>query len=148
MAYGFATEACGFRRGRHEGKLTGLAAHGKPTLASAISRYYRLGEDGLIAADFASWRAMETTIAQICHGHSREEIAASIQAVVEDLIVRSVGHWLERTRAKNLAVSGGLFSNVRLNRLLAESLPLDEIFVFPAMGDDGLAVGSAICFLR
>jgi carbamoyltransferase len=91
---------------------------------------------------------MEKTIAQICHGHSREEIAASIQAVVEDLILRSVGHWLERTRSRNLALSGGLFSNVRLNRLLAESLPLDEIFVFPAMGDEGLAVGSALCFLR
>jgi carbamoyltransferase len=148
MAYGFATEACGFRRGRHEGKLTGLAAHGSPTLAGAISRHFRLDDDGLVAADFTSWHAMEKTIAQICHGHSREEIAASIQAVVEDLILRSVGHWLERTRSRNLALSGGLFSNVRLNRLLAESLPLDEIFVFPAMGDEGLAVGSALCFLR
>src|SRR5262249_47080018 len=135
MAYSFATEACGFRRGRHEGKLTGLAAHGSPTLAGAISRHYHLDDAGLVAADFTSWRAMKKTIDQICHGHSREEIAASIQAVVEDLIVRSVGHWLERTRARNLALRGGLFSNVRLNRLLAESLPLDEIFIFPAMGD-------------
>jgi len=148
MAYSFATEACGFRRGRHEGKLTGLAAHGSPTLAGAISRHYHLDDAGLVAADFTSWRAMKKTIDQICHGHSREEIAASIQAVVEDLIVRSVGHWLERTRARNLALSGGLFSNVRLNRLLAESLPLDEIFIFPAMGDEGLAVGAALCFLR
>src|SRR5262249_13397348 len=123
MAYGFATEACGFRRGRHEGKLTGLAAHGNPTLANAIKRHYRLNENGLIDADFSSWHTMETTIAQICRGHSREEIAASIQAVVEDLILRSVEHWLGRTRSRNLALSGGLFSNVRLNRLLAESLP-------------------------
>ena len=43
---------------------------------------------------------------------------------------------------------GRLFSNVRLNQRLAETLPVDEIFVFPAMGDDGLAVGSALCFLR
>jgi carbamoyltransferase len=148
MAYGFATEACGFRRGRHEGKLTGLAAHGNATLAGAIARHYRLNDDGLVAANFTSWHALEKTIVQICRGHSREEIAASIQAVVEDLILRSVGHWLQRTRAKNLALSGGLFSNVRLNRLLAERLPLDEIFIFPAMGDEGLAVGAALCFLR
>src|SRR5262249_50976646 len=99
MAYSVSTEAGGFRRGRHEGKLTGLAAHGSPTLAGAISRHYHLDDAGLVAADFTSWRAMKKTIDQICHGHSREEIAASIQAVVEDLIVRSVGHWLERTRA-------------------------------------------------
>lgn len=37
---------------------------------------------------------------------------------------------------------------MRLNRLLGESLPLDEIFIFPAMGDEGLAVGAALCFLR
>jgi carbamoyltransferase len=40
-----------------------------------------------------------------------------------------------------------LFANVRLNRLLAETLPLDEMFVFPAMGDDGIAIGNALAFL-
>jgi carbamoyltransferase len=37
---------------------------------------------------------------------------------------------------------------VRLNRLLAESLSVDEIFIFPAMADDGLPVGAALCYLR
>jgi carbamoyltransferase len=36
---------------------------------------------------------------------------------------------------------------VRLNRLIAESLPLDEVFIFPAMGDEGLPVGAALSFL-
>jgi carbamoyltransferase len=44
-------------------------------------------------------------------------------------------------------LGGGLFANVRLNRLLAESCPLDEVFVFPAMGDDGLCVGAGLAFL-
>jgi carbamoyltransferase len=44
-------------------------------------------------------------------------------------------------------VSGGLFANVKLNRLLAERLPIDEIFVFPAMGDEGLTVGGALSYL-
>jgi carbamoyltransferase len=60
----------------------------------------------------------------------------------------AVGHWLARTNARRLAVAGGLFANVRLNRLLAETLPLDEIFIYPAMGDDGLSVGAALCYLR
>src|SRR5262249_19804449 len=74
-------------------------------------------------------------------------IAASMQKVAEDLTLQSVGRWLEKSKARRLALAGGLFANVRINRRLAEDLPLDEIFIFPAMGDDGLAVGSALSFL-
>ena len=44
-------------------------------------------------------------------------------------------------------MAGGLFANVRLNRLITETLPLDEVFIFPAMGDEGLPVGAALSFL-
>ena len=149
LAYGYATKACGFRINRHEGKLTGLAARGQPTLAAAFSRYYRLnGNTGLIDTDFKTFTAVEQAIGDVCRGHDRETIAASIQAVVEDLICRAVNRWLKVTKARHLALAGGLFSNVRLNQRLAETLPVDEVFVFPAMGDDGLAIGAALCFLR
>jgi carbamoyltransferase len=133
---------------RHEGKLTGLSARGEPTLRDALAKHFRLGEDGLIASDFTSWRVMEKKILALCRGHSRENIAASMQQLTEDLIRGAVGHWLERAQSRRLGLAGGLFANVRLNRLLAETLPLDEIFVYPAMGDDGLAVGAALCYLR
>jgi carbamoyltransferase len=147
-AYGCATTAAGFRMWRHEGKLTGLSALGEPLLRDTLARHFRLGQDGLIACDFTSWRAMEKRIHAICRGHSRETIAASIQKLAEDLISGAVGHWLKRTKARRLGLAGGLFANVRLNRLLAETLPVDEVFIFPAMGDDGLAVGAALCYLR
>jgi carbamoyltransferase len=147
-AYGHATTAAGFRMWRHEGKLTGLSARGEPKLRDALGRHFRLGPDGLIACDFTSWRVMEKGIHAICRGHSRETIAASIQQLAEDLISGAVGYWLERSNARRLGLAGGLFANVRLNRLLAESLPVDEVFIFPAMGDDGLAVGAALCYLR
>jgi len=147
-AYGHATTAAGFRMWRHEGKLTGLSARGEPKLRDALARHFQLGSDGLIACDFTSWRVMEKGVHAICRGHSRETIAASIQQLAEDLISGAVGHWLARTKAKRLALAGGLFANVRLNRLLAETLPIEEIFIYPAMGDDGLAVGAALCYLR
>ena len=62
--------------------------------------------------------------------------------------LQSVRWWLARSGARRLALAGGLFANVRLNRLLAESLPLDEVFIFPAMGDDGLPVGAALALLH
>jgi len=46
-----------------------------------------------------------------------------------------------------LGLAGGVFANVRLNRHLAESLPLDEIFIVPPMGDEGLVIGGALQFL-
>jgi len=147
-AYGCATTAAGFRMWRHEGKLTGLSARGEPLLRDELARHFRLGDDGLIACDFTSWRLMEKGIHEICRGASRETIAASIQQLAEDLISGAAGYWLKRTGARRLGLAGGLFANVRLNRLLAETLPVDEIFIFPAMGDDGLAVGAALCFLR
>ena len=140
-AYGFATEACGFTMFRHEGKLTGLSAYGEPRLADAIARHFWIDADGLIRAKFADDRAIQRTIARICRGQPREDIAASIQKVVEDLMLQSVRHWLARAGTRHLGLCGGLFANVRLNRLLAESCPLDEVFIFPAMGDGGLPIG-------
>jgi carbamoyltransferase len=67
--------------------------------------------------------------------------------VVEDFTARSVRYWLNHTGARHLALAGGLFANVRLNRLLAETMPIAEIFVLPPMGDDGLSVGAGLAFL-
>ncbi len=147
-AYGCATQAAGFRMWRHEGKLTGLSAHGKPTLIDALAARFRLRDDGLVDCDFTSWRQMRKAFDEIFRGAAREDIAASMQALVEDIIPRAIAYWLKRTNTNRLALAGGLFANVRLNRLIAESLPVEETFIFPAMGDDGLAVGAGLCFLR
>jgi carbamoyltransferase len=48
---------------------------------------------------------------------------------------------------RRLGLAGGVFANVRLNRLLAETLPVDEIFIVPPMGDEGLVIGGALQFL-
>jgi carbamoyltransferase len=147
QAYSFATALCGFRKLRHEGKLTGLAAYGEPTLAPAIAQRFRVGADGLVATDFPGEVELGDEMARICKGASRETIAASIQKATEDLMLETVRYWIDRHKMRHLGLGGGLFANVRLNRLLAESLPLDEVFIFPAMGDDGLCVGAALSFL-
>jgi Predicted carbamoyl transferase, NodU family len=56
LAYGFATQALGFRINRHEGKLTGLAAYGKPTLYDALARHFRVDDDGQIHSDFPDYQ--------------------------------------------------------------------------------------------
>ena len=146
-AYGAATIACGFRNLRHEGKLTGLAAYGKPDIADRLAGIFRFDESGQVTTKFKDWAGLRNAVIGICKGHSRETIAASIQKVIEDYTVQSIKFWLERADTRRVALAGGLFANVRLNRLVAESLPVDEVFVFPAMGDEGLSVGAGLSFL-
>src|SRR5262249_2889753 len=69
------------------------------------------------------------------------------QQVTEDLMLASVRAWLTRSRSRRLGLSGGLFANVRLNRAIAEHCPIDEVFIFPAMGDGGLPGGAGLGFL-
>jgi len=147
QAYAFATTACGFKALRHEGKLTGLAAYGKPDLAAELASHFRVGDDGVIMTGFPGEVEIGRAVGKIFKDQSRETIAASIQQAVEDLVLQSVRKFLERAGARRLGLGGGLFANVRLNRLLAEQCTLDEVFIFPAMGDDGLCVGAGLSFL-
>jgi carbamoyltransferase len=62
-------------------------------------------------------------------------------------VIKAVARLLERSGARKLGLAGGVFANVRLNQRLAEELPVDEVFVYPAMSDQGLAAGGVLKFL-
>jgi carbamoyltransferase len=146
-AYMAMTAALGFIPLRHEGKLTGLAAFGQPVLAEKIAARFSVGETGRIFSDFHRDRDMMAFIRELAAPVSREDASASIQRVLEDTMLLSISRLLERNRTRHLGLAGGAFANVRLNRLLAERLPIDEIFIYPAMGDEGMPAGGALCYL-
>jgi carbamoyltransferase len=146
-AYSAATLALGFRMDRHEGKLTGLAALGEPVRAGEIGSYFSVDESGRVHSTFSGFSHMRRFMRDLAKTTRREDLAASIQKVLEDAMLRSVRTLLAHYPSKHLGLAGGVFANVRLNRLLAESLELDELFIFPAMGDEGLPVGSALIYL-
>jgi carbamoyltransferase len=133
-AYEMMTVALGFIRGRHEGKLTGLAAFGQPVLADEIEKRFFVGDTGRIFSDFRDYHEMRSFIRGLAANVSREDATASIQKVLENVVLSSIGRLLQRHKARHLGLAGGVFANVRLNRVLAEQLPVDEIFIFPAMG--------------
>ena len=146
-AYGMATSALGFIRNRHEGKLTGLAAYGKPVLYEAMAAHFSVDDQGLIDSDFADYDAMERFIVAACKSVPREDAAASIQLLLENFILKAVGRVLALHPRRFLGLAGGVFANVRLNQRLAEELPVEEVFVFPAMGDQGQPYGCVLEFL-
>ena len=147
LAYTFTTEALGFTPIRHEGKLTGLAAYGEPTLYEEIARHFSVSDSGYIFSDFPDYKTMRTEIFRLADGTPRENVAASIQKILEDFVYLSVDRIIQRHNVDYLALAGGVFANVRLNRKLCEETNIKEIFIFPGMGDEGIVVGGTLQYL-
>ena len=149
LLYSGFTAALGFKPNRHEGKLVGLAAHGRPVAAELIMSWYRVEDTGRIRAarDFRKNREIGEAAAGVCRDLSPGDAAASIQEAVEVLMTRSIGALQKRTGLRNLAVGGGVYANVRLNRRLLENNAAEAIFIFPAMGDEGLPIGGCLDYL-
>lgn len=149
--YGSVTEALGFISPRHEGKVTGLAAWGKTTaLDEAFRRVLRLSKDKTHFVSEQSWKrhdniseARKRMIHHAVQGHPREEVAGSVQRILEEALLGHIQWALRETGARKLAVAGGVFGNVKLNQYLMELPEVDQIFVFPAMSDTGLSVAAA-----
>jgi carbamoyltransferase len=147
QAYAYATEALGFIPFRHEGKVTGLAAYGKPVLYDALARHFHVDERGEIGSDFIDYQAMRRCILDLAQGASREDVSASVQLLLENFVIESVRRILAAHPSRHLGLAGGVFANVRLNQRLAEELPVEEVFIYPAMSDQGLACGAVLEFL-
>ena len=147
LAYGYATMALGYRMNRHEGKLTGLAAYGEPKGLDALARHFDVSDDGRVVSDFPTYAAMSDRVFAVAAELSREDMAATVQALLEEFTLRAVTRLLERHPADHIGVSGGVFGNVALNRRLARQTGVKEMFIYPAMSDAGLAAGSVLQFL-
>lgn len=150
LFYSIITKMLGFKPMRHEGKIVGLAAMGNPqTLRTAYLKALRVAEDGLtFTSDFVGAEEPENEraayLAQVSEGHSREDISAAVQLVLEETVTEVIANYLRKTGKKHLALNGGVFANVKLNQRLAALPEVDSLFVFPPMSDTGNAVGAAV----
>ncbi len=145
--YGAATKALGFKRVRHEGKLTGMAAMGKPLRAAELDAKFSVDDNGRVHSTLRSDSDINAFMRALANGLSKEDYSATVQQVLEDKMLLSIAQLLNKYPAKHLGLSGGIFANVKLNRLLVEKFDLNEVFIFPAMGDDGLPVGGVLAWL-
>lgn len=139
--YGKMTEALGYKINRHEGKLTGLAAFGEPAIYEELKKRFWVDDSGVVRTDLADGKERDDYVRVLGQSVKPADAAASVQKFLEEIVLESVGCYLKQTGARKLALAGGVFANVALNRRLAELADVDELFVFPAMGDEGLAVG-------
>ena len=150
LAYGYATKALGYKINRHEGKLTGLAAWGGSRgehIHDLLASHFSVNENGEVTSDFRSRRAMRKYIFQISDGEAKEEVASAVQKLLELNTLSSIRKLLHHYPARRIGLAGGVFGNVRLNQRIAEECDVDEIFVYPAMDDGGLAAGGVLHYL-
>ncbi|MCP4639331.1 MAG: carbamoyltransferase [bacterium] len=161
LLYSAFTYFTGFRVNSGEYKLMGLAPYGEPKYEEIIRRRlidikddgsYRLNMDyfdycgGLRMTNdkFASLfgapaRKPESKITQ------REmDLARSIQAVTEDIVLRIARTAHRETGARNLAIAGGVGLNCVANGRLLREGPFDEVWIQPSAGDAGNALGAAL----
>ena len=149
MFYGHITELLGFRPMRHEGKVVGLAALGDPgPLHAAFLRALHVSADGhTLCSEFTGAGAEARRLAYLrgaIAGHSRENVSAAAQQVLEDVGLELIRNFLRRSGQRRVALNGGVFANVKLNQRIAALPEVDSIFVFPAMSDTGNSVGAAL----
>jgi carbamoyltransferase len=143
--YGYVTQLCGFKAGKHEGKITGLAAYGEPKYRDVLDRFIRYGDGSMtnVGNTFrhAALKKLQTTLPE---DWEKQHIAATIQDVAEDITRRYVAYWRERTGRSKVALAGGVFANVKINQRVHELPGVDGVFVYPAMSDEGIAAGAAL----
>jgi carbamoyltransferase len=143
--YGYVTHLCGFKTGKHEGKVTGLAAHGRDVHRGVLEGFIRY-QDGTMVNVGNAFRtgALDKLRKALPADFRREDLAASIQLLSEDIATRYVAHWATRTGRRNVALAGGVHANVKINQRIHELPEVDSVFVYPAMSDEGLAAGAAL----
>lgn len=144
--YSYITALCGFKAELHEGKITGLAAIGKPVYLDTLRQFIRYAGNGQIRYTIPMYHesALSQIAARLPENFDRADLAASVQHLLEEIGLQFIQYWLQHTGERNIAVAGGVFSNVKFNQFVHELPEVDNFFVHPAMGDDGLALGSAL----
>jgi carbamoyltransferase len=161
LLYSAFTFYCGFKVNSGEYKLMGLAPYGSPVYVDAIYKHLiDLKPDGTFRLNMRYFnycygltmtnhrfdrlfggppRAPESTLDQ-----RHMDMASSIQAVTEELLLRLGRDIHARTLQKRLVLAGGVALNCVANGRLLREGPFDDLWIQPAAGDAGGALGAAL----
>lgn len=157
--WGSITKTCGFKSGtRHGGKVTGLAAYGNPDKLLEKMRAvvwteglrFRVREEIFFDPRrlIPNWSSYEPERMKGYLGQaSREDIAAAAQKRLEEVATVLVKNARKKVPHSKIVAAGGVFANVLMNQKILELPDIDDIYIFPAMSDGGLALGGALYVL-
>ncbi len=167
LLYSAFTAYCGFRINSGEYKLMGLAPYGEPKYVATIYEHLvEVKPDGSLRLNLdyfqflRSFRMTNEKFHRLFDGPPREpetpieqrhmDVARSIQVVTEEIMLRLARHAREVTGKKNLCLAGGVALNCVANGIIQREKIFDRLWIQPAAGDAGGALGAALAvwFMR
>ena len=161
LLYSAFTYYTGFKVNSGEYKVMGLAPYGEPKYASIIrDNLINISDDGSFSLNleyfnYCTGQTMTNSkfgdlFGAPARGFNDEltqremDLAASVQKVVEEVVLKIAKDLQAKTNARNLCLAGGVALNCVANGVLHRTNIFDEIWIQPAAGDSGGAVGAAL----
>ena len=163
LLYSAFTAYCGFEINEGEYKLMGMHPYGEAKYVDEIYKLVEVGEDGSLWHNmkyFAYHYSRNSTLADAFGEHFGKpprdpklqdksldpyycDMAASIQVVTEQILLKMLTHLQKETGMKNCCLAGGVALNSVANFKNLVNGPFENIYIHPAPGDDGGSVGAA-----
>jgi len=142
------TQFLGMKPNEHEYKVMGLAAY------VSNEEYYRQCKERLAELVHVNERTLEFESSFNTNCSERyyrkrlqrerfDNMAAAIQAVIEDVVISWVRAAIRKTGLHRVALAGGVFMNVKLNQRILALPEVERLFVMPSCGDESLVIGAA-----
>ncbi len=157
--YEAATEFCGFRTNFDEGKTMGLAPFGDPEVYwKTVDQIVSVDANGVVKMDM-SWFEHRLWRRQRCSPRfaaafgdprrgqefeaNHRNVAAAFQKVLEERALSMCSVLRKRSQSRYLIIAGGVALNSVMNGRILREAGFDDIYVMPAAGDNGTAIGAA-----
>jgi carbamoyltransferase len=143
LLYEDLTAHLGFHRSSDEYKVMALASYGTPRHLDEFRELVRTTDDGGFVTEKVDWDAYAPPgTGQLSDAHA--DLAATVQTRLEQVMLE-LARWVhERTGETHLTMAGGTALNCVANSVILRDGPFDDIWVQPAAGDAGTALGAAL----
>lgn len=158
LLYGTITNYLGFSVNSDEYKVMGLAPYGNATYVDKLYKLIDLGEEGQYTLnmdyfDFNGEKMFNERLVELLGQAPREkdgpitkvyeDIACSLQIVLEEILIKKAKYLYNLTGLKNLCMAGGVALNCVANSKVLKQSPFENLYVQPAANDAGNALGAA-----
>jgi carbamoyltransferase len=161
MLYSVFTAFLGFEVNEGEYKVMGMAPYGTPRYMDKVWKLVRVSQDGAIELDLDYFsyhqtprRAFSSRFLRLFgeprsphtagHDQRHADIAASLQQVTEEILLRMARTATSRSGNKRLVMAGGVALNCVANGRIQDEAGIEELFIQPAAGDGGGSLGAAL----
>ncbi len=158
LFYSAFTAYLGFKVNNDEYKVMGLAAYGKPTYYRKLRKLISIKDDGSFRLNMNYFayeyrqKMFNRKLVRLL-GPARKKgqklteryqnIAATVQKITEEIIIKAARYAYTLTKSKNLCLAGGVALNCVANGKILRNTSFKKIFIQPAAGDSGCALGAA-----